>query len=126
LVRSGGLARMMKDNAVTGVTSNPTIFQKTVSQGTAYDDQLRELNGENDAKEVFLALAQRDIQDACDVLRPVWEKTDGLDGYVSMEVDPTLAYDTEATFDEAMRIHKTFDRTNLLVKIPATLPGLPA
>jgi transaldolase len=126
LVHQGGLQGMMDANAVTGVTSNPTIFQKAVSQGTAYDAQLRELAGEKDAKEVFLALAKRDIQDACDVLRPVWEKTKGVDGYVSMEVDPTLAWDTEATFAEAMRIHQEFDRPNLLVKIPATMAGLPA
>jgi transaldolase len=126
LVESGELERLHREDAVVGVTSNPTIFQKALSEGTAYDDQLRELADEPDAKEVFLQLAARDVTDACEVLRPVHEETNGRDGYVSLEVDPTLAYDTGATFDEAMRLHEWVDRPNLFVKIPATRPGLPA
>ena len=126
LLQSGGLARMMEEDAVTGVTSNPTIFQKALSQGSAYDDQLRGLIAEDDPKEVFLALAGRDVADACDLMRSVWDGGRGLRGYVSMEVDPALAYETEATFDEAMRLHTTIDRPNLYVKIPGTKPGLPA
>jgi transaldolase len=128
LVHSGELARMMNEDAVTGVTSNPTIFQKAVSHGDAYDEQLREIlaAGETDAKEIFLQLAVSDVQDACDLLRPVWDEGHGQDGYVSMEVDPTLAYETEATFDEAKRFHGWIDRPNLHVKIPATRAGLPA
>jgi len=84
------------------------------------------LNGEDDLKEVFLQLAARDITDACDLMRPVWDATDGRDGYVSMEVDPNFAYDTEATTAEAIRFHEWIDRPNLHVKIPATEPGLPA
>src|ERR671937_63831 len=97
LLESGELKRMMRDDSVVGVTSNPTIFQKAISQGTAYDEQLKEVLEEN-----------------------------AQDGYVSWEVDPTLAYDREATFDEAMRLHGWIDKPNLYVKIPATKPGLGA
>jgi transaldolase len=127
LLQSGELARMMKDDAVVGVTSNPTIFQKAISQGDAYDAQLREvLAEEDDAKEVFLRLAVQDVQNACELLRSVWDEGGGKDGYVSIEVDPNLAYDTEATIAEAQRLHELVDRQNCFVKIPATQPGLPA
>jgi transaldolase len=127
LIRTGELERMMREDAVVGVTSNPTIFQKAISQGNAYDEQLQaELEEETDPKEIFYRLAARDIEDACELMRPVWEKTDGLDGYVSWEVDPTLAYDTENTYEEAQRLHKWIDRPNLHVKIPATRPGVAA
>jgi transaldolase len=127
LLRNGDLARKMEEDAVVGVTSNPTIFQKAISAGSAYDEQLREvLQEERDPKEVFLRLATRDVSDALDLLRPVWDEGSGRDGYVSIEVDPNLAYDTEATLAEATRLHETIDRPNLFVKIPATKPGLPA
>jgi transaldolase len=127
LVHGGELARMMREDAVVGVTSNPTIFQKALSSGSAYDEELRQLlDRESDAKEIFIALASRDVGDACELLRPVWEQTGGADGYVSIEVDPTLAYDPEATVAEAARLHALIDRPNLLVKIPATRPGLSA
>jgi transaldolase len=127
LVGSGELARMMKRDAVVGVTSNPTIFQKAISSGEAYDEQLRaELEETDDPKELFIRLAARDVADACDLLRAVWDAGAGKDGYVSMEVDPRLAYDTEATTAEAARLHALIERPNLLVKIPATKPGLPA
>src|SRR5438445_1547689 len=119
LLHTGELARMMEEDAVCGVTSNPTIFQKAISQGTAYDDQLRELLGhEQDAKEIFIALAGRDIGEACDLMRKVWDDGNGLRGYVSMEVDPTLAADTEGTLAEARRFHLLIDKPNLYVKIP--------
>jgi transaldolase len=128
MLRSGKLAQMMDDDTVVGVTSNPTIFQKAIAEGDAYDDQLKEIldGGEQDAKETFLQLSSHDIADACDLLRNVWEGTQGLDGYVSWEVDPNLAYETEATIAEARRLHEWIDRPNLYVKIPATKPGLPA
>ena len=127
LLRSGELARMMREDAVVGVTSNPTIFQKAIAAGEAYDEQLREvLEEERDPKEIFLRLATQDVSDALDLLRPVWDEGSGQDGYVSLEVDPTLAYDTEATTAEAIRLHKAVDKPNLFVKIPATKPGLPA
>jgi transaldolase len=127
LLKSGGLARKMREDAVVGVTSNPTIFQKAISSGESYDEQLREvLKRERDPKEIFLQLAAEDIGEALDLLRPVWDEGSGRDGYVSFEVDPNLAYDTEATIAEATRLHELVDRPNLFVKIPATEPGLPA
>ena len=126
LIHGGELARLIREDAVTGVTSNPAIFQKALAQGDSYDAQLHELAGAASAKEAFVGLAVRDIQDACDVLRPVFDATGGADGHVSLEVDPGFAYDTEQTFAEVVRLTKEVDRPNLLVKIPATLPGLPA
>jgi transaldolase len=127
LLQSGELARMMEDDAVVGITSNPTIFQKAISAGDDYDEQLREvLAEEDDPKEVFLRLAVQDVQDACDVLRQVWDGGGGKDGYVSIEVDPNFAYDTDATIGEAQRLHEVVDRPNCFVKIPGTKPGLPA
>jgi transaldolase len=126
-LETGFLEKLMRDAAVVGVTSNPTIFQKALSTGTRYDEQLREvLREEDDPKEVFYRLAVRDIQAACDLLRSVWDGGGGHDGYVSMEVDPTLAYDEDATIQEALRLHEWIDRPNLFVKIPATVPGLVA
>ena len=126
MVDGGELKRMMEEDAVVGVTSNPTIFQKAIASGSAYDEQLKELLGEeDDPKEIFLQLSARDIDAATDLLAGVHDKDDE-DGFVSWEVDPTLAYDREATFDEAMRLHEWIDKPNLYVKIPATKPGLGA
>ena len=127
LVHTGGLARMMDEDAVTGVTSNPTIFQKALSEGEAYDTQLKELLGTvDDSSEIFFALALDDIRDACDVLRPAFESSGGVDGFVSMEVEPGIAYDTKRSFEQARWIASQVARPNLCVKIPATEPGLPA
>jgi transaldolase len=127
LLQSGKLARMMEEDAVVGVTSNPTIFQKAISEGDAYDEQFREVLAEEDeSKEVFLRLAVQDVQNACDLLRPVWDGGHGQDGYVSIEVDPNLAYDTDGTIAEAQRLHELVDKPNCFVKIPATKDGLPA
>jgi transaldolase len=125
LLDSGALARAVRDDAVVGVTSNPTIFAKALSSGDHYDAQLASEGG-GDAKRVFLALVSRDVANACDLLRPVWERTGGRDGYVSIEVDPNLADDTEATVQEATQLHEAIARPNLLVKIPATRAGLGA
>ena len=127
MLETGELARLMKEDAVVGVTSNPTIFQKALATGDWYDEQLAELlKTEDDPTEIFLQLAMEDIRRACDLMKPVWERTDGVDGYVSIEVDPTLAYDREATFEQAMRLHAEVDKPNVFVKIPATVPGLAA
>ena len=119
---------MMREDAVVGVTSNPTIFQKAIAGANRYDEQLKELldSGEDDPKEIFLQLSSRDIADACDLLRKVWDEGKGLDGYVSWEVDPTLAYDRDGTIAEARRLNEWIERPNLYVKIPATEPGLAA
>jgi transaldolase len=128
MLQTGELERKLRDDAVVGVTSNPTIFQKAISQGDRYDAQLKELleSGETDPKEIFLQLSSHDIADACDLLRKVWDEGQGLDGYVSWEVDPTLAYDRDGTIAEARRLHDWMERPNLYVKIPATEPGLGA
>jgi transaldolase len=125
-VQEGELAGLVRDGVV-GVTSNPTIFQGVIAAGSAYDEQIRELTAtESDPKEIFLALARDDIRAACDELRGVWDGGRGRDGWVSLEVDPNLAHDTQATIDEAARLHALVERPNLLIKIPATREGLPA
>jgi transaldolase len=127
MLETGALGRLLEEDAVVGVTSNPTIFEKALSSGGWYDDRLRELLlGEEDLKEVFVRLAVEDIRDACDVLRPAWERSSGVDGRVSLEVDPDLAYEQRATYDQAIRLHELVDRPNLFVKIPGTEPGLGA
>jgi transaldolase len=127
LIQEGELERLMREDAVVGVTSNPTIFQKAISEGDAYDEQMREVLAEkDDPKEVFLELAVKDVRDACNLLRSVWDARSGQDGYVSIEVDPNLAFDTDATIAEAQRLHDLVDRPNCFVKIPATKDGLPA
>jgi transaldolase len=126
-LKDGTIGRLMHEDAVVGLTSNPTIFQAAIADGDAYDEQLHEvLERETDGKEVFLALAQQDVRDACDLLRETWERTDHLDGQVSLEVDPRFARDAESTIAEAQRLHELVDRQNLYVKIPATEPGLEA
>jgi transaldolase len=127
-IHNGEVQSLIDDDAVVGATSNPTIFQKALADGEAYDQQLRELsaNGTRDAKELFWAVAAKDVRDACDLFRPVWDGGAGRDGYVSIEVDPGLAYDTLATSQEVRRLRGEVDRPNVLVKIPATKPGLAA
>ncbi len=123
-IEDGELAGLV-EQGVHGVTSNPTIFQGAIAEGDAYDEQLKEvLETEREPKEIFLALAIRDIKAACDVLRPTFDAAQ--DGWVSLEVDPNLAHDTEGTIEEAKRLSADVDEPNLLVKIPATKEGLPA
>jgi len=125
-VKDGDLKGLVKQGVV-GVTSNPTIFQGAIAKGDAYDDQIRELSASRqDPKEIFWQLAKDDIRDACDILRPVWDEGQGKDGWVSLEVDPNLAHDTEKTKSEAIRLHDLVDRPNLFIKIPATVEGLQA
>ena len=132
-IRGGHLQRLIDEDAVVGATSNPTIFQKAMSAGDAYDEQLRTLKGTphdggqaSDVEQAFWTLAEQDIREACDLFRPTWDGGLGRDGYVSLEVDPRLAYDSLGTFKEAIRLHEAVDRPNLMVKIPATKPGLAA
>jgi transaldolase len=127
ILENGKLARMMDEDAVVGVTSNPTIFQKALASGDAYDEQLKSLLGkEDDPKEIFLALSAEDVKGGLELLRPAFDRTNGRDGYVSWEVDPEIAYDRERTYDEAKRLHEWIDEPNLYVKIPATAPGVGA
>jgi transaldolase len=124
LMESGGLFRAIEADAVVGVTSNPSIFAEALSRGHAYDREIA--SSDSDAMTVFHNLAMHDVTAACDVLQPVWEQTDGKDGYVSIEVDPNLAGDSEGTIAQAMYFHEAIARPNLLVKIPATDAGVPA
>ncbi|TDB96827.1 transaldolase [Actinomadura sp. 7K534] len=126
-LRTGNLAELVKDKHVVGVTSNPTIFAKALSKGSAYDDQVRDLAVRGvDVEEASRAITTYDIRWGCDVLRPVYDRTDGLDGRVSIEVDPRLALDTRRTVAEARALWWLVDRPNLFIKIPATEAGLPA
>jgi transaldolase len=125
-LKNGGMQAMIEDGIV-GVTSNPAIFQKAIAGSDLYDDQLQELARDtDDPKEIFWRIASDDITDACDLFMPVYGRTGGEDGFVSLEVQPDIAYDTQATIDEAAKLHDMVDRPNLFVKIPATLPGLVA
>jgi len=126
-LNSGNLQELITDKHVVGVTTNPTIFASALSKGEAYDAQIRELAArgasvEDTVREITVA----DVQQACDVFRGTWEATNGVDGRVSLEVDPGLARDTEGTVAQALDLWKAVDRPNLLVKIPATEQGLPA
>ncbi len=126
-LRTGNLQALIDDRHVVGVTSNPTIFAKSLSSGTAYDDQIADLKIRGvSVGEASRMITTYDIRWACDVFRPVYESTGGLDGRVSLEVDPRLARETEPTIAEARALWWMVDRPNLLIKIPATLEGLPA
>jgi transaldolase len=123
---SGELQKLV-DIGLRGQTSNPTIFEKAIDGGTDYDAQLKSLVGtEHDAQNLFEALAIQDIRSACDVFAPVFKSTNGLDGYVSLEVSPTLAHDTKATTEAALRLWKAVDRPNVMIKIPGTPECVPS
>jgi len=127
LLTSGALTRMVDDGDITGLTSNPTIFEQAIGGSTDYDGDLHRLAREGrNAEQIFDALAVADIRSAADVLAPVFDRTGGNDGYVSIEVAPRLANDTQATIQEARRLWSTVNRPNLMVKIPATAAGVPA
>ena len=124
---TGNLEELVRERSVVGVTTNPSIFQKALSDGAAYDAQVRDLALRGtDVGEAVRALTTYDVRWACDVLREVHERTDGLDGRVSIEVDPRIAHDTDRTVAEAKALWWLVDRPNLYIKIPATLAGLPA
>jgi transaldolase len=127
LLQSGQLARLIREDGLSGVTSNPAIFKNAMTSGDAYDRQIRELarSGESGVG-VYEALAIEDIRGAADVLRPVYDRTEGVDGFVSLEVSPHLARDTRGTIDEAARLWAAVERPNVLIKIPGTDEGVPA
>ncbi len=128
LMNSGELKRLIEVDGVSGITSNPTIFQKAISGSKDYDPSLESLiqKGIRDAKELFLGLAFEDIARAADFLSPVYQASGGRDGFVSMEVSPDLAYNTEETIAEAKRLFTTLGKKNILIKVPGTKQGLPA
>ena len=128
LITSGELKAFIEEDGLRGVTSNPAIFEKAITGSTDYAEALKSLEkqGGMDAKQIYEHLAIRDIQDAADVLRPVYEDTSSRDGYVSLEVSPYLAGNTQASITEAKRLWEAVDRVNLMIKIPATPEGIPA
>jgi transaldolase / glucose-6-phosphate isomerase len=127
LIEQGELQRLVGEDSLRGVTSNPAIFEKAILGSEDYDADIEKLAGEGlDAVEIYLNLAIKDVQMACDVMRPVWEGAGGADGFVSLEVEPAVAFDTEATLEQARDLWKRVDRPNVMIKIPATDEGLPA
>jgi transaldolase len=126
LIESGQVQKMIA-LGVRGVTSNPTIFDKAISDSSDYDEKIRDLHKRGKSTfEIYDDLTVRDIQDAADMFRPVYEKTNGLDGYVSLEINPELAYKTQETIEEGRRLHKKVNRPNLMLKVPATEEGFGA
>ena len=124
---SGGLAELVRDKHVVGVTTNPTIFQKAISGSSLYDDQVRDLARRGvDVGEALRAITTYDVRWGCDVLRPCFDASDGVDGRVSIEVDPRISDNTEATVAEARALWWLVDRPNAFIKIPATKEGVPA
>jgi len=127
LVDSGELARLVAEEGVRGMTSNPTIFQEAIKGSDTYDEDIRRLGAQGlSPEEMFEAIAVDDISAACDVLRPVYDESGMTDGFVSLEVSPRLAHNTEGTVEEARRLVAAVDRPNLMIKVPATPAGLPA
>ena len=124
---NSGLLQQRIDLGIRGVTSNPTIFQKAIASGKAYDEDITRLLGNDLAvEEIFQTLAVKDIQDACDLFRPLYDESNGTDGFVSLEVLPSLARDTQGTLDNARTLWSAVDRPNLMVKVPGTEEGVPA
>ena len=128
LLREGGLLRLMTEDAIAGVTSNPTIFFKAFSESPHYREELARLKADSSLtpEQRYERLAVRDIQDACDLLHPLYVRSDGEDGYVSLEVSPALAYDAPGTVEAGLRLRAEVNRANLLIKVPGTKPGLKA
>lgn len=127
MLEDGSLAERVRRQGLTGVTSNPSIFRKAISESPFYEAPIRaSLETMDGAEEVYTALAVADVRDACDLLLPIYRETDGADGFVSLEVSPHLVYDPLGTIDEARTLWKAVARPNLLVKVPGTRPGLHA
>lgn len=126
LIAGGGLRRLIEEDGLRGMTSNPSIFEKAIVESHDYDADIRSmaLKGKG-AKEVYEAITQRDVQSAADEFRPLYDRTDGKDGYVSLEVNPHLAHDTNGTLHEARRLWGALNRPNVFIKVPATVEGLP-
>jgi transaldolase len=127
ILNSGQLKKLIEEDGLRGVTSNPTIFEKAINGSQDYDAVMKRLAQEGRANlEIYEALVIEDIQSATDLFRPLFRETNGLDGYVSLEVSPKLAHDTQGTLEEAQRLWKRVDRPNVMIKVPATPEGIPA
>ena len=127
LIASGELLELIENDGLRGMTSNPAIFQKAIAESDIYDADIRKMASENkNINTIYETISQQDVQNAADVFRPLYEKTKGEDGYVSLEVNPHLANDTKGTIDEGRRLWLALNRPNVLIKVPATIQGLPA
>ena len=126
MLRNGDLERRIREDALTGMTSNPTIFEKALAEGNAYDDQIRTAPGEVTAMELFELVSTADVRDACDIFRGVFDKEQGTDGFVSIEVSPAAAHDLLNTVSEGTRLWSTVDRPNVMIKVPGTMEGADA
>lgn len=127
MISSGQLRRLIEEDGVSGLTSNPSIFDRAISETDDYDESIRTLTFEGKtAEEIYQALTVQDIQQVADLLHPLYDRTDGQDGFVSLEVSPRLAYDTDGTIEEARRLWSLVDRPNSMIKVPATREGIPA
>ena len=127
LISSGELGRLVDEDGLRGMTSNPSIFEKAIAKSHIYDRDISDMAlKKKDVKAIYEALSQRDVQSAADEFRPLYDRTDGEDGYVSLEVNPHLAHDTKGTIEEARRLWTSLNRPNVLIKVPATSDGLPA
>jgi transaldolase len=127
MIESGDLQELVDEKSLRGETSNPAIFEKAIMGGDAYDDKIRELADEGlEPKDAFLRIAIEDVQAACDVMRPVYDESDHADGYVSLEVEPSVAHDTDATTRQAQEFWDRVDRPNVMIKIPGTTEGVQA
>ncbi|WP_404788863.1 transaldolase [Altericista sp. CCNU0014] len=127
LIQSGELKDWIENQGVRGITSNPAIFEKAIAGNAVYDADIEAgIRAKKTVMEIYESLVFDDIRNACDILRPIYDQSGGLDGYVSIEVPPTIADDTETTITEARRYHKVIDRPNVMIKIPGTAMGLPA
>ncbi len=127
LIASGELRRLIETDGLRGMTSNPSIFEKAIAESHIYDQDIRDSALQNkDVKAIYEALSQRDVQGAADEFRPLYDRVDGKDGYVSLEVNPHLAQDTKGTIEEARRLWAALNRPNVFIKVPATSDGLPA
>jgi transaldolase len=127
LIVSGGLERLISEDGLQGMTSNPAIFEKAIAESTIYDPDIRMMAlQKKETNAIYEALSQQDVQNAADIFRKVYDETDGKDGYVSLEVNPHLAHDTKGTVDEARRLWNALNRPNVFIKVPATTEGLSA
>jgi transaldolase len=127
LITSGGLRRLIEEDGLQGMTSNPSIFEKAIADSHDYDEDIRAMAHEGKGAEaIYETLSQHDVKSAADDFRPLYDRTDGKDGYVSLEVNPHLAHDTKGTIEEARRLSPALNRPNVLIKVPATAEGLPA
>src|SRR3954462_6791787 len=126
MLRNGALKKRIDEDALTGMTSNPTIFEKALAEGNAYDEQIGSAKGSFTVMELFELVETTDVRDACDIFRPVFDRTKGKDGFVSIEVSPGAANDARATVSEAQRLWATVDRPNVMIKIPGTEEGAKA